>query len=128
MLADSFSKQADAIIAADHPAPNKSWSEKVWSTVMNVSVRPIKNLIANGSDARVARAQVDLNLGELPRAIHEVSALTGPAREAAESWLKSANERMTVDRDARTLAQRLVANLSAQPNASQIPAAAASPR
>ncbi len=126
MLADSFVRQADAILATQHASGGNSWSDRIWSDVMNVvSVRRIGNLVGNDPEAHVARAEVDLNIGELARAVREVSALTGPAREAAVPWLKSANERMNVDRDARALAERLVANLSVQPLTTQAAPAAA---
>ncbi len=118
MLADSFQRQANAILAAQHASKNKTWSDRIWSGVTNVvSARRIGIIVGNDPDARVARAEVDLNIGELARAVREVNALSGPAREVADPWLKSAAERMTVDRDARALAQRLVADLSVQPTA-----------
>jgi len=126
MLADSFARQTDAILGAQHASQAKSWGDKIWSGVMNVvSVRRIGNLVGNDPEAHVARAQFDLDIGELARAVREVNALAGPAREAAVPWLKSANERMAVDRDARALAERLVANLSVQPSIGQAPSAAA---
>jgi len=126
MLADSFARQADAILATQHTNSASTWGDRIWSDVMNVvSVRRVGNLVGNDPEAHVARAEVDLNIGELARAVREVSALTGPARETAVPWLKSANERMNVDRDARALAERLVANLSVQSAAAQAPSAAA---
>lgn len=124
MLADSFSRQADFILASEHPGSTaKTLGDRIWSGVM-LPVRRLGSIVSDDSEARVARAQVDLNLGELARAIHEVSALQGPPREVAGPWLKSANERLNVDRDARVLAQKLVANLPAVPPASQPGAAA----
>ena len=121
MLADSFSKQADGILAA---GGNRSLSERIWSSVM--SVPGLRNIVGNDPQSRVARAEVDLNLGEIARAVKEMNALSGPARNAAEPWLKSANERLTVDRDMRLLAQRLVSDLSMQVNPSNgIPTGAA---
>jgi hypothetical protein len=130
MLADSFSRQADAILATQRTGPSKTWSDRIWSSMINVvSVHPTGNILGNDSQAHVARAEVDLNLGELARAIHEVNALPpGAAHDAAAPWLKSANERMNVDRDARMLAQRLVADLSVQPAAAQTLRAAAPSR
>jgi hypothetical protein len=126
MLADSFARQADAILATQHTNSANTWGDRIWSDVMNVvSVRRVGNLVGNDPEAHVARAEVDLNIGELARAVREVSALTGPARETAVPWLKSANERMNVDRDAHALAERLVANLSVQSAAAQAPSAAA---
>jgi hypothetical protein len=125
MLADSFGRQADAILATQHANSANTWSDRIWSDVVSViSVRRIGNLAGNDPEAHVARAEVDLNIGELARAVREVSALTGPARDAAVPWLKSANERMNVDRDTRALAERLVANLSVPPIGTQaLPAA-----
>jgi hypothetical protein len=127
MLADSFSRQAEAILATERTSASKAWTDRVLSGVMSVyPVRRIGNIVGNDPEAHVARAEMDLNIGELARAIREVSALPGPVREMAESWLKSANGRVNVDHDARTLAQRLVADLSAQPTAAQASAVGAS--
>jgi hypothetical protein len=127
MLADSLSRQADAILANERVSTNKTWTDRVFSRVLSVyPVRRIGNIVGNDPEAHVARAEVDLDIGELARAIREVNALAGPAREAAEPWLKSANGRANVDHDARALAQRLVADLSPQPTAAQVPAAGAS--
>jgi hypothetical protein len=129
MLADSFSRQIDTILSSDHGNANGSWRDRILSGVINVvTMRPIRNIIGNDPEARVARAQVDLNLGEVARAVKEVNALPAAERAAAEPWLKSANERINVDRDARSLAQRLVANLSVQPNGTQVPGGAAPAR
>jgi hypothetical protein len=125
MLAESFSRQIDTILGNDRSGGTHSWSGQMWSGVMNVvTMRPIRNIIGNDPQARVARAQVDLNVGELARAVREINALPSPAREAAEPWLKSANERITVDRDAHQLAQRLVASLSVQSGGAQAAVAA----
>lgn len=117
MLAESFNRQAESILGTEHPANSgKTFGDRIWSGVMSVvPVHPIGSIIGNDPEARVSRAQADLNLGELARAIREVSALQGPARDAAAPWLKSANERLNVDRDARVLAQKLVAHLSTTP-------------
>ena len=129
MLADSFSHQANAILDAERGTASKTWSDRIWSRVASVvSGRQIGNTAGNDPQSHVARAEIDLNIGELARAVHEVSTLSGPAREAATPWLKSAGERMSVDRDARALAQRLVADLSAPSSSAQTPQATAPSR
>jgi len=126
MIADSFPRSADTALAAERAqAAGNSFGERVWSGV--VSMVTARRQAPADSAVHLSKAQIALNLGEIQAAIKEVSALTGPARDAAEPWLKSANDRLTVDRDSRTLAERLVADLSPAP-APTLPGGAALPK
>ncbi len=127
MLADQFSQNAAAIVAAQRTDQAQGWSERLWANLANlVSVRRVGEIQGRDVEARVARAEVDLHAGDLARAVGEVNALKGSARAAAGDWLDEARGRLAVDRDARLLATQVVASLTA-PSSLQTPTPAASP-
>lgn len=113
MLSERFSSQADAILAAERSGEARNWTQRLWANLANlVSIRRVGQPQGDDSESRVARAEADLHVGDLDRAIGEVTALKGAARNAAASWLASAQARLTVDRDTRALMSRVVASLS----------------
>jgi hypothetical protein len=120
MLADKFSQNAAAIVSAQRTDQAQGWSERLLANLANlVSIRRVGEIQGHDVEARVARAEVDLHAGDLVRAVAEMNALRGSAREAAGDWLDEARGRLAVDRDARILATQVVANLAAPPSASR---------
>ncbi len=113
MLADRFSHDASAIVAAQRLGEARTWTERLWSNLLNlVSIRRVGDVPGDDAQARVARAEVDLHVGDLDRAVSEVSALKGSARAAASGWLSEAEGRLSIERDARLLSTRVVASLT----------------
>jgi hypothetical protein len=128
MLADKFSQNAAAIVAAQRTDQAQGWSERMWANLANlVSIRRVGEIQGRDVEARVARAEVDLHAGDLARAVAEVSALRGSARAAAGDWLDEARGRLAVDRDARLLATQVVASLTAPSTAQEPPPAPPGP-
>jgi hypothetical protein len=85
----------------------------LWANLANlVSIRRVGEAQGDTSESRVARAETDLHVGDLDRAMGEVTALKGAARNAAKPWLATAQARLAVDRDTRALMSRVVASLS----------------
>ncbi len=120
MLADKFSQDAAAIVAAQRTDQAQGWSERLLANLANlVSIRRVGAIQGQDVEARVARAEVDLHAGDLVRAVAEVNALKGSARAAAGDWLDEARGRLAVDRDARLLATQVVASLTAPPTAQE---------
>jgi hypothetical protein len=123
MLADQFSQNAAAIVAAQRTDQAQGWSERMWANLANlVSIRRVGEIQGRDVEARVARAEVDLHAGDLAHAVAEVNALKGSARAAAGDWLDEARGRLSVDRDARLLATQVVASLTAPSPAQGSPA------
>jgi len=113
MLSERFSAQADGILAAERSSEAGNWTQRLWANLANlVSIRRVGQTSGDSSESRVARAEADLHVGDLERAIGEVTALKGAARNAARPWLASAQARLAVDRDARALMSRVIASLS----------------
>jgi hypothetical protein len=113
MLSERFSSQADAILAAERSSQAQSWTQRLWANLANlISIRRVGQAQGDDSESRVARAESDLHVGDLDRAMDEVTALKGAARNAAKPWLATAQARFAVDRDTRALMSRVVASLS----------------
>jgi hypothetical protein len=114
MLTEQFSRKADSILAAERRAQARSWLERVWINVTSlVAIRRVGDVSGATTEDHLARAEVHLKHGELERAIAEVSALQGPARQAAASWLVQAQARAALERSLRSLSNRMVAELAA---------------
>jgi|ERR1043166_318415 hypothetical protein len=114
MLTEQFSRKADSILAAERRAQARSWLERVWINVTSlVAIRRVGEVSGATTEDHLARAEVHLKHGELERAIAEVSALQGPARQAAASWLGQAQARAALERSLRSLSNRMVAELAA---------------
>jgi hypothetical protein len=113
MLSERFSSQADTILAAERSSEARNWTQRLWANLANlVSIRRVGDAPGDDSESRVARAEADLHVGDLDRAVGEVTALKGVARNAAMPWLAAAQGRLAVDRDTRALMSRVVASLS----------------
>jgi len=114
MLSERFSSQADSILAAERSGEARNWTQRLWANLANlVSIRRVGQPLGDSSESRVARAETDLHAGDLDRAVGEVTALKGAARNAATPWLAQAQARLAVDRDTRAALSRVIASLSA---------------
>ena len=96
-----------AAVAAERRPKNDGWIDRTVAKLTGfVTVRRIDGKGA-GSDAILARAEMAARRGDLPAAVTEISALTGPGAAAAAPWLKAAQARLAVDR-ARTALDKIV--------------------
>jgi hypothetical protein len=112
VLSTTLSASADAILAADRRGAAKTWSQRLWANLANlVSVRRIGDVPGEDAEAHVARAEAALHKNDLARATGEMSALTGPAHDAAAAWIAQAQARLAIDRDTRSLMARTIAAL-----------------
>jgi hypothetical protein len=108
-LAARFHRDIDGAIAAERTSHANNWIERVWYDFVNlVSVRRVGNVAGNDTESRLARAEFALKNGDLAAAVKEVQGLDAPARKAVAAWLKDAEARLAVDRDARALTRRIV--------------------
>jgi len=89
---------------------------RLWSNIEGlISVRRIGEVQGNDLDARLARAGVRVNAGDLSGAIAEVAAVKGPAAAPLAPWLRDARNRVALDRTIAQLNARVVRALAAQP-------------
>jgi hypothetical protein len=87
---------------------------RLWVSVTRlVSIRPIGDVQGTTDADRLARAQADLDRGEVPAAVTEVQNLTGAAAMAMASWRKGAEAHLAVDRAVADMDARIAQALAA---------------
>jgi len=113
MLRDALEAEAGTILAAAREAAAKTWWQRLWANLAGlVTVRRVGDVGGDTAEAHVARAEDALKSDDLPRAVAEISALKGPAADAARGWLKDAKARQAVDGAVAGLSGRVVLMLA----------------
>jgi hypothetical protein len=115
VLAQSFPGVARAVAAAADTESASGWTDRTLQRIKNtVSIRRIgADVPGDTPGARVARAEVKLNGGDLGGAIAELDGLTGAAATAAASWLGDARARHDAEAAVGELEALAVARLQA---------------
>lgn len=108
-------------IATAHPPPKDKLKSQIVARLR--SLVTIRRIGDNGdqtpAEAAVAEAQRDLASGDLAGAVAVLDKLDGPAKTAAEPWLKTAKTRLAVETALRQVETALTASLgNAAPAAS----------
>ena len=122
-LQAEFPAVATAIVQAEGSAAGAAAGAakaSFWDRVLGrleslVTIRPVAEggeVAGNSTLDRLARAEDQLARGNLPGAVSELSALTGPAHEAAAPWIARAQARFATDAAAKKLAAALLAALA----------------
>lgn len=102
-LTRRFAAVADAVAAP--PSDTEGWGADLWARLRGaVLVRRTGDVAGGDPGARVARAELRLEEGDLAAAIEEVAELDGIAAIAAAEWLGDARARLSVDRASSILA------------------------
>lgn len=114
-LTDRFQPLAGEIVRADIRGEGNSWIDTAVGKLSTlVTVRQEGGgVVGTTANAIVARAEAALNEGNLAKAVEELSALQGPAAQAAAPWLADAKARLAADQAARQLNDRAIALMSA---------------
>lgn len=94
-----FDRVSIAVLRADAaPKADSDFWDRIWSRVQTlVTVRRIGEVAGESVAARLSRAEAALARGDLAEAAKHLSALTGPARDAAAEWLADARARFVTD-------------------------------
>ncbi|WP_434616956.1 mitofilin family membrane protein [Azospirillum sp. B2RO_4] len=110
-LTDRFQPLAGEIVRADIRGEGNSWIDTAVGKLSTlVTVRQEGGgVVGTTATAIVARAEAALNEGNLAKAVEELSALQGPAAQAAAPWLADAKARLAADQAARQLNDRAIA-------------------
>lgn len=108
-------------IANARPPPNNTLKSQVVARLRSlVTIRRIEGADETPAEAAVSEAQDDVAGGDLAGAIAALDRLDGPAKTAAEPWLKMAKTRLAVETALRQAQAALTASLgSAAPPAGQ---------
>jgi len=103
-LQREFGDMARAVLAASSGAPGGDWTDAVRARLSSVvTVRRTGDLAGNTPEAHIARAEVQVNAGQLEAAINELSGLEGSGAEAAAPWLARAQSRVAAKRRFRAV-------------------------
>lgn len=76
-----------------------------------ISVRRTDNTMGNGTEAKLARAEIQLNAGDLDGALAYLGTLPPSAQKALKPWLDKAHARSLVDDTTRRITQMALARL-----------------
>lgn len=109
-----FSRLAPDIVRAERTARDGQWYDRALDRMSSlVSVRRVGGDVP-GDDAAavVARTEALVKDGNLDGAVAELSALQGPAAEAAEPWLAQARARLLADRASEALTRHAIGRLA----------------
>ena len=112
-LAASF-PQAAARAASAAQAPGEGAGLRariVYALSRVVSLRRVGDVAGAGADAVLARAERQVEDGDLDRALHTLDALPPAAREAMADWRGRAERRTEIDRNAAELRARALRGL-----------------
>ncbi|MBZ0216236.1 MAG: hypothetical protein K8F25_06785, partial [Fimbriimonadaceae bacterium] len=123
-LTERFAAVAGQIVNADHGSAEGGALDRFWGKLQSiVRVRPTGFVEGDTSAAIVARAESRLQAGQLSGTIAELETLSGPAQEAAQSWLEPARARRDGDSALAALNADLIASITMDRNADQPDAA-----
>jgi hypothetical protein len=99
-------------IATARPPPKKTLKSEIVARLRAlVTIRRIDGVDETPAEAAVSEAQNDMASGDLAGAIAALDKLDGPAKSAAEPWLKMAKARLTVETALRQVQVALTASL-----------------
>ena len=114
-LADRFGPLADEIVKADLKGSGATWVDQVTGTLSTLVTvrRQGGGIVGDTAEAVTARAEAAVHQGNLAGAVTELSALTGPAAQAAAGWLADAKARLAAEAAGKTLTDRSIALLNA---------------
>ena len=116
-LAERFDGAALAAARAAIGGHRPGWIGETLARLERlVVVRHTGALAGNGTDALLARAEVELKAGQLAAATTVLDGLSAPAAEAMRPWLASAKARLAADAALAALSSRAVARLGAGPS------------
>jgi len=104
---------AKAAAAARSPEPGAGWfANAVHALSAIITVRRIDRTTGNGPDALLARAEVQLDDGDLEGAIKSLDGLPPQARQAMADWRRGLERRTEIDRRIGAVRARALRDLS----------------
>lgn len=107
-----------ALRAAAAPGATADVWDRIWSRVSSlIVIRRTGEVPGETAAAQISRAEAAVARGDLAEAVKQMSALTGPAREAAAGWIGDAQARIEADAALAQLDRALMTLLRAEPKA-----------
>ena len=110
----SFPEAARASLAADAQANSDgNLAARLWARLRGlISVRRVGDVQGDTNEEHLARAQADVDRGDLSGALKEAQAVTGPAAMALEGWRKTAEARNAIDSAVLDMNARIIQALA----------------
>ena len=122
-LTSDFPRIARGAVNAERSALiNGFWDRVANWVAQSIGWRRVGDIPGQSSEARLARAQVALDGGDLEAAIGETGLIVGSAQTIVAPWLRGALARVAVDRAIADIDQRVMQSLAAPEIRQQIPA------
>ena len=114
MLRARFPEAARTALDAERGGTGNGVFGRLWAGFTGlVRIRRVGEVSGNSTAAHLARAETDMNRGDLPGAAAEIRTLTNPSAAAMAPWLKDAEARIEVDRALDDIDLRIVQALAA---------------
>jgi hypothetical protein len=116
-LAGRFPEVARAALAVEQQAStNGNFASGLWARLRSlISLRRVGDVQGDSNEDHLARAQADMDRGDLAEAVREARAATGPATGPLEPWLRDAEARLAVDSAVLDMNTRIIQALAAAP-------------
>lgn len=109
----TFPNIADAARDAENAAKAETWWERLWASFTGmVSIRSVGETEGHSTDARLSRAEVRLNAGDLPGAVKQLTPIGGVARDTLAPWLSQAKARVALETALADINARAIAALT----------------
>ena len=113
MLQAQFAQQAGRIVQIALIPAEGSWVQRTLARLVEtVKWRRTDNLIGDGVEAIIARAEWALKSGDIVKTIKELSLLKGDSSELASKWLNGARAYVTVEKALAELQTQVVAQMT----------------
>jgi hypothetical protein len=114
-LAVEFTKTVTRAASAAHaPAEGAGWLRRFTAALSSiVTVRRVDNLTGFGADAILARAQRELDDGDLEAAVADLDKLPPGGKKALASWRERAQRRIDIDKQVGAVRSAAMRDLSA---------------
>jgi hypothetical protein len=112
-LARSFATTKDAALAAATPAPGGSILDSMLASAQSlIKIRRVDEAATgDGPGAALARAEAELDQGNLAGSVKEVETLEDPPRSAFSVWLDQAHARLSADETLKRLENILLVSM-----------------
>jgi hypothetical protein len=114
-LAAEFTKTVTRAASAAHaPETGSGWLARVGAALSRiVTVRRVDNVTGFGADAILARAQRELDDGDLEAAVADLDKLPAGGKKALAPWRERAQRRLDIDRQVAAVRTAAMRDLSA---------------
>lgn len=112
-LSAEFRIAAIAALKAERNSQDGNWFVRLFRNLRDmVTVRRVGDVEGDSLEAVIARAELELDSGDVDGAVAEIRSLSGPAAEAFAEWREAAEARARLDALVRQLKAALARDLA----------------